>query len=100
MANTGLRSTSIVKTEREGPLLISPSPSSLCGEPAKSCVADQLFSNEISRSPESRCGGSALEEACERFLIARLPFLPAPAASSLSSPSVLHAVRAQEAKLI
>src|ERR1700738_1344703 len=58
------------------------------GVPAASRrLAEKLFANEISRSPEACCSGPPPEEACERSLAASPPCL---LALAVSSPSFLR----------
>jgi hypothetical protein len=68
-------------------MLHFPSPSAFGGSTAIRSIADQLSAREISRSPQTRCGGPAPLEACQRSLIASPPFLPV---LSVSPPSFLQ----------
>jgi hypothetical protein len=65
----------------------SPSPSALGVPAASRRLAEKLFANEISRSPEVCCSGPAPEEACERSLGASQPYV---LALAVSSPSFLR----------
>jgi hypothetical protein len=47
-------------------------------------LAEQLSANEISRSPEVRCGAPSPMEALERSRVVWCPFLPTLAVSPLS----------------
>src|SRR5260370_34463417 len=67
--------------------IFSASPSALGVLAVNRRLAEKLFANEISRSPEVCCSGPAPEEACERSLVTSPPFL---LALAVSSPSFLR----------